>query len=342
MRRGGIVDTKYHIAKHSKHNHTYVCFDCDPDLKELLATVGMEVIELGNDSIDAAIEYMKENADAVHANNSGGAEPGAYIGMKSGKPTLLVYNAPAIPTKEMNYDLITIITVSHGILQLWPPEMKPYRVIYNCAQDMTKLSSMSKRDCKLELGFDADRPVVGRLGRLEGLKRPQDFIRAAADISEGVPTVQFLLAGGGANEEGIRGMADALKNATGVDIKTPGFLTGMAKYTALNAIDVFLYPTSAEGFGKVFAEAMSLGIPIVTYSDPVNIDVVGPAGLFASDNEFVKMDKPFNALSRLTIDLLSNEREYNKLSVNGRRLYEERYTPEMIVGQYDEVYEEIT
>lgn len=334
----GITELVYALATHSKHKHVYITYTCDERLRQRFEAAGVVVHALGDGQWAKAVKTICDlDAAIVHVQNSGGPEPGMSIGIETTLPVVETCQSPSMPTGHMEKD-VYIVPVSQGIHWYWLDTVPVARTIYNCA--FRPEVGISKADCKLQFGLDPARPVVGRIGRLEGIKRPQDFAQAAMLIGQIRPEVQFLLVGDGADGPGLRDYARMMGEA-GIDIVMPGFLLGADKAAALHAMDLFLYPTTMEGFGVSFAEAMSIGLPIITYSDPVTTDVVGPAGLYACDNEFTDVVNKCYSLARLTMDLLDNPRECDKLSRYGKAIYQERYTPESIAAQYDALYEEI-
>lgn len=324
------------LIMRSEHEHVYVTYKAEVWRKEQFKALGIELVEIGTEDRAAAIKFMKENVDIVHAANSGGPEPGVSIGVDAQKPTIETCQSPSLPSGA-NQNLVTVVLVSQGILDYWDDGLAD-RVIYSCAEP---IPDIPKDEAKAFFGLDFNRLVVGRVGRFEGLKRPLDFVRASFLIHRTRPDTEFLLVGDGIDGQGVRYEAEHALRRGGPDIRMPGFLTGRDKELAYNAIDVFLYPTSMEGFGIVFAEAMSLGLPIVTYSDPVNLDVVGPGGVFVLDNLFTQNPRPYYALSAITLDLLENKRDRKLLGERSRRRYEARYTPERMAAEYDALYEEL-
>lgn len=326
----------FSLMGHSRHEHTYVTFSASKARREQFHASKRRLVELGED-FDAAAAYMEENADIVHAANSGGPEPGVAIGLEAGKPVIETCQSPSLPSGHLHG--AHVVPVSHGILSYWPDDLKIERVIYSSSEPIKKLD---KRKAKIRFGMSPDVLTIGRVGRLEGLKRPQDFVGAVADIVTRLNLkTQFLLVGDGNDGDGIRNAVGNLKEMTGWDIHMPGFLRGEEKEWAYNAIDIFLYPTSMEGFGIVFAEAMSLAIPIITYSDPVNVDVVGAGGVFVPDNAFVDVGGTYSSLARTAIDLLYNERERTRIGERGLQIYNKRYRPETMAAEYDDLYESI-
>lgn len=339
-RSGGTVDMVESLIKRSKYEHIYVTFQATEERKKSFEERGIECIELGDNNIDGAIKFMRENVDIVQASNSGGPEPGVHIGISANLPTIEVCQSPSYPSGSQ-YENVYVVPVSNGILHYWPHDIRYDRVIYSCAEPIIIESVDRKEACK-KFGLDPMRPVVGRLGRLEGLKRPLDFVEIAIKLHTMMPNVQFLLCGDGSDSQGIHYAVDKAKELSNVNINMPGNLIGVDKIEAYAVMDVFLYPTTMEGFGIVFAEAMSRGLPIVTYNDEVNTDIVGAAGVYGMDNRFYdSIPNPWEHMASLTANLLLNRREYDKMSARGIRRYTDRYTPERLASEYDKLYEDI-
>ena len=105
-------------------------------------------------------------------------------------------------------------------------------------------------------------PVVGSAGPLETVKGHAHFLRAAAAVLSAGWDVEFMLAGTGPEEAHLRSLARDLEIADHVT-----FVPHVQEYgEVLQAIDVFCLPSLQEGFGIVFAEAMTAGMPIVALS----------------------------------------------------------------------------
>lgn len=335
---GGTVDMIVSLITHSKYWHTYVTYHANDYRKDQFAKLGIELVELGN-NFDLAVAYMKEHANVVHASFSGGPEPGVGIGLASNKPTIETVQSPDLPQGSI-HNSVHVIPVSQGITAYWPDYLRYDRVIYSCAEPINR---KSKEKAKSAFGLDPNKITIGRVGRLEGLKRSTDFLHTVDYLHRKGRNYQYLLVGDGNDRTGLAGMINEMRKVNpGFNVIMPGFLTGELKDYAYNAIDVFLYPTSMEGFGCVFAEAMSIGLPIVTYSDPVNVDIVGEAGLYTTDNLYFRSDaETYQALALLTEELLQNKREYDKLSKWGHQRYDRYFTPQRMANEYDSLYEEI-
>ena len=112
------------------------------------------------------------------------------------------------------------------------------------------------------LGFPADSPVVGFVGRLTRDKGVPELIEAFEVIRRALPKVRLLLVGWFDEAE------DALSEALQEQIKAhpqihlTGFVSDTAPY--YRAMDVMVLPTWREGFPNVVLEAAATGVPVVT------------------------------------------------------------------------------
>jgi glycosyltransferase involved in cell wall biosynthesis len=121
---------------------------------------------------------------------------------------------------------------------------------------------------RAELALPHDAPLVGMVAHLTKWKGHEDFIRIALRLSELVPGVRFLVTGGPIYEtEGHEGYAESLRRRT-VDLGLAGRVVFLGARDdvpeILAALDVLIHcPTAPEPFGRVVAEAMAAGRPVV-------------------------------------------------------------------------------
>ena len=111
------------------------------------------------------------------------------------------------------------------------------------------------------------------------------------------------------------------------------FLSEDEKMSLFGEMDIFMYPTSNESYGLVFLEAMSARLPIITYDDTANGEVVGGGGVLAPLGDLAAMA---GVLERLSGD----EGERRRLGEAGYRLFKERNDPKVIAGKYEDLFEE--
>jgi glycosyltransferase involved in cell wall biosynthesis len=109
------------------------------------------------------------------------------------------------------------------------------------------------------LGLDASMPLIGFVTSGDFRKRGLDiFLAAAAEIVAAVPDAHFLVVGSKRLPDEAR--ADPLVRAGRVAYRPKS----REPQLWMAALDVFLYPARFEEFGIVVAEALALGVPVLT------------------------------------------------------------------------------
>jgi glycosyltransferase involved in cell wall biosynthesis len=112
---------------------------------------------------------------------------------------------------------------------------------------------------RAEFGLAPDSPVVGAVARLVPDKGVEHLVDAMAQVVARCANAQCLIVGDGP----LRPALTAQVNRLGLRrrILFTGHLTEALR--AFAALDLFVLPTYREGFGVVFAEAMSMEVPVI-------------------------------------------------------------------------------
>jgi glycosyltransferase involved in cell wall biosynthesis len=118
----------------------------------------------------------------------------------------------------------------------------------------------------------ASQPVVGALGRLEAERRLDLLVKATPRISESCPGIRFVVAGDGSVGQQLRDEANDL--GVGDRFEWLGWLAEPAEL--YRRVDIFVNPTSVEGFGMAMAEAMAHGLPVVAARAGASVEMVTP------------------------------------------------------------------
>jgi glycosyltransferase involved in cell wall biosynthesis len=113
-----------------------------------------------------------------------------------------------------------------------------------------------------ELNLPAEALVVGHVGRFDAQKNHEFFLKVAAKLVEREARACFLLVGDGQLRPAIEAMAEAL------GLRERVVFTGSRAdvQRALQAMDVFLFPSHYEGLALSFLEAQAVGLPCVISS----------------------------------------------------------------------------
>ncbi|MBM4259532.1 MAG: glycosyltransferase family 4 protein, partial [Deltaproteobacteria bacterium] len=113
-------------------------------------------------------------------------------------------------------------------------------------------------------GLSADAKVIFSVGRLAAGERYKGFdriITALPEIARHHPTVHYLIAGRGDDQPRL----EQLANTAGVRTRVTfaGFVPTVELCAHYQLCDVFAMPSTGEGFGIVFLEAMACGKPVL-------------------------------------------------------------------------------
>jgi glycosyltransferase involved in cell wall biosynthesis len=119
------------------------------------------------------------------------------------------------------------------------------------------------------------------------------------------------------------------------DVIWTGHLSGEMKAAALAAADVFVLPSASENFGIAAAESLAAGVPTI-----VSEEVALSSDIRRYDAGVV-VKRDVQQLAAAIDDLLSNTERAAGLAANGRRLAEERYSPEAVGRALHELYQKI-
>jgi phosphatidylinositol alpha-1,6-mannosyltransferase len=101
--------------------------------------------------------------------------------------------------------------------------------------------------------------AVGRLSAQERYKGHDRVIDALPQVLRNHPNATFLIAGDG--DDRARLEASAQVRTLGTDVRFLGQVPQSSLNDLYNAADLFILPSTGEGFGIVFLEAMAAGTP---------------------------------------------------------------------------------
>lgn len=169
--------------------------------------------------------------------------------------------------------------------------------------DVETLQGLTPIDSRREFGWPQESIVLATLGRLAPEKSTHVVLGAVAAIAGKLPEVRLLVVGGGPSEAALRSRAEAADLAGRVGFT--GQLPRPEALARLAAADVLLFASATETQGLVLAEALTLGLPVVTLDGPGVRDSVrdGVDGLVVErGNEQEAAAKLGHAASSLVTD----------------------------------------
>lgn len=195
-------------------------------------------------------------------------------------------------------------------------------------------------DVRRELGLSPDDLLLGTVGNFyaDGRKDPLTACRALPRLFERVARAHFIFVGGRPADapqlyEGCvsfcrgRGIGDRVQ-----------FLGQRADVAdVLRALDIFVLPSRAEGFGIAAVEAMLLGVPAV-------LSDIGPLLEVSGGGEHAQHFRAGDAedLARVLVELARDPQRRALLGAAGREWAARQFSIEAHISRLRELYEMLT
>jgi len=156
---------------------------------------------------------------------------------------------------------------------------------------------------------DAREPLVLFVGRNDRMfAKGQDLLIAAwPRVIAEVPTAMLCFVGGGERLEQLRAMAAASPCAASITVM--GQLGDAAVAALLRRARLFSMLSNVEGFGLVFAEAMSEGVPVLSSDEDASTEVNrdGETGYAVNRSDL-------DQVVRRIVEVLKDDRLFSRLS----------------------------
>jgi glycosyltransferase involved in cell wall biosynthesis len=194
-----------------------------------------------------------------------------------------------------------------------------------------------KEDAAVRQERTTERLRVGMVGHLAPIKGQEDFIRAAAIVCGHRDDVDFVIAGedksrDGENRRHLEGLIEELNLAS--RIRLSGWVDDVARL--LHTFDLFVSPSRSEPFGLSIIEAMAAGTPVL-------------ATMSEGAREIIEDDRTGRlvpvgdvaALAKGIGELLSDEKQRNRLKANAEGAVRERFSLARMVEATEEVYRQV-
>ncbi len=163
----------------------------------------------------------------------------------------------------------------------------------------SSIEASERRREREALGIDPDRPVLLFASKFQPRKRPDDVIRAAAELERRGAVFTLLMVGDGEMREDLEQLAGTLGLT---NVVFTGFVNQSRLPVMYGISDVFVLASEDEPWGLVVNEVMCAGLPIVL------ADGVGcaPDLLEDGDNGFLFPPRDFRTLADVLYPLLSD------------------------------------
>ena len=180
---------------------------------------------------------------------------------------------------------------------------------------------------------DNDKVVIA-VQRPDSRKKVEILIYAAKKVIDKLPNTKFLIIGDGPERAKLENLTKELYLTQNVIFT--GKISEDELLRCYSIADIFSIHTLHEGFGIVYIEAMSMGLPIVTTYAHGNEDIIenGKNGFMVEPNNS-------NKLAEKIIFLLTNDEIRNDIARHNREEAVEKYDLNNIARRWNESYCEV-
>jgi len=227
-------------------------------------------------------------ADLIHTNMETLLE-GSLAAATLRKPHVLHYRGNTLDQPKLVFDALVgvwtrgadavycISEATAGVFRRRGHQWDKVEVLYNPVEVATYAGAASSLEVRAALGGGPQQLLVGTVGRIHPRKDLETFIRAAALVARARPDTRFAVVGAAevevehAYEARLRALIAEL--GLGDRVRLVGARRDVP--SVMKAFDIFTLTSRHEGFGRVVAEAMAAGRPVVVTDEGALPEVVG-------------------------------------------------------------------
>lgn len=187
----------------------------------------------------------------------------------------------------------------------------------------------NRNEIRTELKIDKEDLAVFFVGRLSEEKNPNVFIDAAQKLTEKTnPNLKFFIIGDGPMRKQIDTQLHKDGNA---QVTYLGYQQNVASY--LSAADIFVLPSSIEGFPLSVLEAMAMRVAVVASSVGAVPDVIN-----SGVDGFVIKPGSAGEITKVITKLARNKKDLDTVKSNARKKVEEKYSNIALGTNYRDLY----
>lgn len=336
---GGAEDMVIDIVKYSDHRKFKFFFATEAATgwsatHAELQSLGVEIIRVGGTINDYRQIFYEKKTDLIHLYSCGDIQACYQAAIDDNLPVVDVAACVSYPSGFDKHSKVTPVYLCTKHHLHGGGAKLAFRII-DGGVDIERLTfNKDKREDKKMFELDPDRLTVGWFGRFDQFKCPYTFAAIAHELYLRMPELQFVMYGDGPD----KGRSEYLTR--GLPIKMPGFTRD--KGHAFNSMDVFVFPTWQEAFGRVMPEAMACGIPIVTSDYPVCKELCDSAAVYVPYERLDPMTRPFVLEFADAVEkLLKDGSKRSEMEVSGMRRARKHYSADRMASEYNRLYEEI-
>jgi glycosyltransferase involved in cell wall biosynthesis len=184
-----------------------------------------------------------------------------------------------------------------------------------------------------ELDLEIDTPLVGLIGRFDPQKNHEGFFVAAGMVSKKNPSVHFLLAGLGIDENNEKLMRSVCSNGVEGVTHLLGLRNDIPRVMA--SLDVLVSSSIGEAFPNVLGEAMACEVPCVVTDAGDCASIIGDTGLVVENGDMAGLAGAIEQLLSLS------QEDRTDMGGRARERVDENFELNHVVDRYETFYHEL-
>jgi len=286
--------------------------------------------------------------EIVHAHMARDYPLAAYAVRRNPSARLIVTRHVLFPLNRLHKVTLTyvsrVIAVSHAVARelqaqaLIAPEK--ITVIHN-GIDLKRIADARSRFDRAEFCRRWDLPVesslVGSIGTLTVLKGHEDFLQAAAKLSDSTPSAFFIVSGTeSAATKQYRQRLERLIEQLGLTsrVRLLGRMDDISELYC--ALEVFVSASHSESFGLAIVEAMAAGAAVVATDTEGAKEILrdGTTGILVPIGGIWQ-------ISQVISEFLAHPEKTKAITANARTDVQQRFSLERMVAETEKIYSEV-
>lgn len=287
---------------------------------------------------------VREKIDIIHTHNCSAHGWGALAAVASRRPLLVATEHSihfpgrggrlySLVRRSLRHKFSAVISCSEQVRQsqvgVWRLPLQKHVTIFN-GIDIPRFEAPSESASLVkEFGLDDDRPVIGAIGSLTPHKSHVSLIKAVAKLKHNGHDPQLLIIGEGPSREQL--LSEISRLGLEEDVVLPGIRKDVPNILGL--LDVFVLPSSREGFPITILEAMAAGLPIIV----TNVGGTSEA-VMDGINGIVVPPGSSNALAQALARVLGNREFADHLGKKARESVIEHFSVRNMVEETEALY----
>lgn len=219
------------------------------------------------------------------------------------------------------------------ILSRTPLKAAKTRVIYN-GVDTSVFNQPRSNQLRQQFGWAENEIIIGSLGNIRSAKGYDILLQAAALLKKSTCSYRFVIAGQGSGKryEALLQQREELGLQNRVHLL--GFVDNPADF--LSNLDMFLLPSTSEGFSIATIQAMSANVPVIVTKSGGPEEIV----THGEDGWLVEISNP-EAMAA-AIDLLGTNPDLRAtLAKQARKQVTETFGLNTMISGYQSLYESL-